>query len=322
MLKVSSHRSSLVKQLILITALCFTSLSFAQQASPTTQHEHSQVEQRATTATAEQATTDTTDNESYQSTLDQAVTAENIEQAELSLDHDLSPWGMYQNADIVVKAVMIGLLLASLATWTIFFAKLFELLIAKRRLRKEMAALRNTKNLKQAKEVANQFSNNSLATLLIKDIQEELELSADSTSHEGIKERAAFRQDRLVAASGRRMNTGTSILATIGAVSPFIGLFGTVWGIMNSFIGIAKSQTTNLAVVAPGIAEALLATAMGLVAAIPAVIIYNAFTRSIGHYKVMVSDISAHALLLLSRDLDHKSHIASTTTRSNVTKIG
>lgn len=323
MLNVSSRRSSLVKQLILITTLCFTSLSFAQQVSPTTQHEYPQVEQSTTATAAEQPTTNTTNNETSQPTLNPAVTAENIQQAEQSLDHDLSPWGMYQNADIVVKAVMIGLLLASLATWTIFIAKLFELITSKRRLRQEMAALRNTKNLRQANEVANTFSKNSLATSLIEDLQEELELSADSTSHEGIKERAAFRQDRLVAASGRKMNAGTSVLATIGAVSPFIGLFGTVWGIMNSFIGIAKSQTTNLAVVAPGIAEALLATAMGLVAAIPAVIIYNVFTRSISHYKVMVSDISAHALLLLSRDLDRKSHTASTTTtRSNVTKIG
>ncbi|MFD1261579.1 tonB-system energizer ExbB [Entomomonas asaccharolytica] len=322
MLNVSSRRFSLVKQLILITTLCFTSLSFAQQASPTTQHEH-QVEQSTTVPTTEQATTNTADNEDTQTALTPTVISENSQQATPSLDHDLSPWGMYQNADIVVKAVMIGLLLASLATWTIFIAKLFELLTAKKRLRQEMAALRNTKNLKQANEVANTFSKNSLATSLIDDLQEELELSADSTSHEGIKERAAFRQDRLVAASGRKMNAGTSILATIGAVSPFIGLFGTVWGIMNSFIGIAKSQTTNLAVVAPGIAEALLATAMGLVAAIPAVIIYNVFTRSISHYKVMVSDISAHALLLLSRDLDRKSHTASTaTTRSNVTKIG
>ncbi|MBT9531292.1 MAG: MotA/TolQ/ExbB proton channel family protein, partial [Pseudomonas sp.] len=92
--------------------------------------------------------------------------------------------------------------------------------------------------------------------------------------------------------------------ATIGSTAPFVGLFGTVWGIMNSFIGIAKSQTTNLAVVAPGIAEALLATALGLVAAIPAVVIYNVFARSITGYKAQVADASAQVLLLVSRDLD------------------
>lgn len=247
-----------------------------------------------------------------------------IETSDTSIAHDLSPWGMYQNADIVVKLVMIGLLLASIATWTIFIAKLTELLGAKKKLRREFAALAAAKNLKQASEIAHTFTANSLATALVKDVQDELELSADTTSHEGIKERAAFRQDRLVAASGRKMNVGTGVLATIGSVSPFVGLFGTVWGIMNSFIGIAKSQTTNLAVVAPGIAEALLATAMGLVAAIPAVIIYNVFTRSIAHYRVMVSDISAQTLLLLSRDLDRKSHTANlaNANRLNVTKIG
>jgi len=110
---------------------------------------------------------------------------------------------------------------------------------------------------------------------------------------------------RLEAAAGRQMIRGTGILATIGATAPFVGLFGTVWGIMNSFIGIAKTQTTNLAVVAPGIAEALLATALGLVAAIPAVVIYNVFARSIAGYKAQVSDASAEVLLLVSRDLDH-----------------
>jgi biopolymer transport protein ExbB len=100
------------------------------------------------------------------------------------------------------------------------------------------------------------------------------------------------------------MNKGTGVLATIGATAPFVGLFGTVWGIMNSFIGISKAQTTNLAVVAPGIAEALLATAIGLFAAIPAVVIYNQFTRSIGRYRALVGDASAEVLRLVSRDLD------------------
>lgn len=323
MLKVPSRYSTLVKPLILIATLCFTSLSFAQQVTTTPTNEPPATVQTTPNAIAEQATDTATNETSPVTPVAPTVPTVTNQPLAQSLDHDLSPWGMYQNADIVVKAVMIGLLLASLATWTIFIAKLAELLTAKRRLRQEMAALRKATNLKQANEVANTFAKNSTSTLLIADLQEELELSADTTSQEGIKERAAFRQERLVAASGRKMNAGTSILATIGAVSPFIGLFGTVWGIMNSFIGIAKSQTTNLAVVAPGIAEALLATAMGLVAAIPAVIIYNAFTRSISHYRVMVSDISAHTLLLLSRDLDRNSYTASTpTARANVTKIG
>jgi biopolymer transport protein ExbB len=99
------------------------------------------------------------------------------------------------------------------------------------------------------------------------------------------------------------MMRATGILATTGATAPFVGLFGTVWGIMNSFIGISKLHTTNLAVVAPGIAEALLATAFGLAAAIPAVVIYNAFVRSITQYRALYADASVEILTLVSRDL-------------------
>ncbi|MNC40479.1 Biopolymer transport protein ExbB [compost metagenome] len=152
--------------------------------------------------------------------------------------------------------------------------------------------------------MAEAFDARSLSTMLINEAQNELELSAGSEDNEGIKERTGFRLERRVAAAGRHMGRGNGFLATIGAISPFVGLFGTVWGIMNSFIGIAQSQTTNLAVVAPGIAEALLATAIGLVAAIPAVVIYNVFARVIGGYKASLGDVAAQVLLLQSRDLD------------------
>ncbi|WP_434654707.1 tonB-system energizer ExbB [Pseudomonas sp. R3-56] len=221
----------------------------------------------------------------------------------LGMAHDLSPWGMYKNADVVVKAVMIGLAIASIITWTIWIAKGFELLGAKRRLRGEIAALKKAATLKEASTTAGKEG--TLANLLVHDALEEMRLSANSREKEGIKERVSFRLERLVAACGRNMSSGTGVLATIGSTAPFVGLFGTVWGIMNSFIGIAKTQTTNLAVVAPGIAEALLATALGLVAAIPAVVIYNVFARSIAGYKAQVSDASAEVLLLVSRDLDH-----------------
>ncbi|AZF29383.1 tonB-system energizer ExbB [Pseudomonas sp. R2-60-08W] len=221
----------------------------------------------------------------------------------LGMAHDLSPWGMYQNADVVVKAVMIGLAIASIITWTIWIAKGFELLGAKRRLRTEIVHLKKAATLKEASETATKKG--TLANLLVHDALEEMRLSANTREKEGIKERVSFRLERLVAACGRNMSSGTGVLATIGSTAPFVGLFGTVWGIMNSFIGIAKTQTTNLAVVAPGIAEALLATALGLVAAIPAVVIYNVFARSIAGYKAQVSDASAEVLLLVSRDLDH-----------------
>lgn len=221
----------------------------------------------------------------------------------LGMAHDLSPWGMYQNADIIVKIVMIGLAIASIITWTIWIAKGFELLGAKRRLRTEIVHLKKATTLKEASESA--AKKGTLAHLLVHDALEEMRLSANTREKEGIKERVSFRLERLVAACGRNMSNGTGVLATIGSTAPFVGLFGTVWGIMNSFIGIAKTQTTNLAVVAPGIAEALLATALGLVAAIPAVVIYNVFARSIAGYKAQVSDASAEVLLLVSRDLDH-----------------
>ncbi|MGE8100899.1 tonB-system energizer ExbB [Pseudomonas fluorescens] len=221
----------------------------------------------------------------------------------LGMAHDLSPWGMYQNADIIVKIVMIGLAIASIITWTLWIAKGLELLGAKRRLRGEIASLKKATTLKEAS--ASAAKEGTLANLLVHDALEEMRLSANSREKEGIKERVSFRLERLVAACGRNMSSGTGVLATIGSTAPFVGLFGTVWGIMNSFIGIAKTQTTNLAVVAPGIAEALLATALGLVAAIPAVVIYNVFARSIAGYKAQVSDASAQVLLLVSRDLDH-----------------
>ena len=237
----------------------------------------------------------------------------------LGMAHDLSPWGMYQNADIIVKIVMIGLAIASIITWTIWIAKGFELMGAKRRLRSEIVHLKKATTLKEASATATKPG--TLANVLVHDALEEMRLSVNSREKEGIKERVAFRLERLVAACGRNMSSGTGVLATIGSTAPFVGLFGTVWGIMNSFIGIAKTQTTNLAVVAPGIAEALLATALGLVAAIPAVVIYNVFARSIAGYKAQVSDASAEVLLLVSRDLDH----LPTTERSaqpHVVKVG
>jgi biopolymer transport protein ExbB len=173
---------------------------------------------------------------------------------------DLSVWGMYHHADIVVKVVMIGLILASVVTWAIFFGKGAEIL-QQASPQARTAAAGEARSLDQASDIANGFDAKSLTTQLINEAQNELELSAGSEDNEGIKERTGFRLERRVAAVGRYMGRGNGYLATIGAISPFVGLFGTVWGIMNSFIGIAQTQTTNLAVVAPGIAEALLATA-------------------------------------------------------------
>jgi biopolymer transport protein ExbB len=220
----------------------------------------------------------------------------------LKLPRDLSPWGMFMAADIVVKAVMVGLAFASVLTWTIWFAKAIELLAARRRLGEAIAALGAARTWNDVRDLQ---SGKDAASALIAAADTELRQSADAMSPDGVKERIASRLERLEGAAGRQMIRGTGILATIGATAPFVGLFGTVWGIMNAFIGISKSHTTNLAVVAPGIAEALLATALGLVAAIPAVVMYNMFSRWIAGYRALHADASAEILRLISRDLDH-----------------
>jgi biopolymer transport protein ExbB len=221
---------------------------------------------------------------------------------------ELSPWSMFLAADVLVKAVMIGLAFASLVTWTIFIAKMIELSFVQRKLRNALAKIGDARSLSEAQFALG--AKDSVLSALLAAAMREARLSAGISSDSGIKERAASSFAEIVRAEARRIRLGMGLLATIGATSPFVGLFGTVWGIMNSFIGISKSQTTNLAVVAPGIAEALLATAFGLVAAIPAVIIYNHFSRVTKGYLELVSRSSGAAGRLLSRDLD-RTHISS-----------
>jgi biopolymer transport protein ExbB len=221
---------------------------------------------------------------------------------------ELSPWSMFMSADILVKAVMIGLAFASLVTWTIFIAKMIELSLAQRSLRAALARISDVRSLAEAQFALG--AKGSVLSSLLAAAMREARLSAGISSDAGIKERAASSFAEIVRAEARRIRLGMGLLATIGATSPFVGLFGTVWGIMNSFIGISKSQTTNLAVVAPGIAEALLATAFGLAAAIPAVIIYNHFSRVTKGYLELVSRSSGAAARLLSRDLD-RTHVSS-----------
>ena len=174
------------------------------------------------------------------------------------LPREVSPWGMFLHADPLVKAVMVGLAFASLVTWTVWLAKSIELLArsgASRPARPHRVA-----TLAQAQE---QLRNGtSPVAKLMQAAANEIRLSAKLRG-DGVKERIAWQLERIEAA-GRKISRGTGVLATIGSTAPFVGLFGTVWGIMNSFIGISREHTTNLAVVAPGIAEALLATASGL----------------------------------------------------------
>jgi biopolymer transport protein ExbB len=215
---------------------------------------------------------------------------------------ELSPWSMFLSADVLVQAVMIGLAFASLVTWTIFLAKTVQSALARRTLRRALARIGQTKTLSEA-QLAVGRSGNPLASLVAAALHE-IRISQESGAETGIQARAASRFSDIMRAEARTARHGMGVLATIGATSPFVGLFGTVWGIMNSFIGISKAQTTNLAVVAPGIAEALLATAIGLAAAIPAVIIYNHFARVSRTHIEMLGQASGAVARLLSRDLD------------------
>ena len=224
----------------------------------------------------------------------------------INVPRELSPWSMFMSADAVVKGVMIGLAFASLMTWTIFIAKMIELSVVQQKVRSALKKISEARSLAEA-QFALGAKEGALPSLLAACMRE-ARLSAGISSDAGIKERAASSCAEIVRAEARRVRLGMGLLATIGATSPFVGLFGTVWGIMNSFIGISKAQTTNLAVVAPGIAEALLATAIGLVAAIPAVIIYNHFARVTKGYLELVNRASGAAARLLSRDLD-RTHV-------------
>jgi biopolymer transport protein ExbB len=236
---------------------------------------------------------------------------------ESTLPRDLSPWGMFEAADKVVKAVMIGLAFASLVTWTIWLAKSLEFLAAGARLRRELRIVLAAGNLDEA-ERALRGGRGPMA-LMVRAARHETATAPAAIHHgdgRGLLQRVSSHLTRIEAQAARRLNFGIGVLATIGATAPFVGLFGTVWGIMNSFIGISESQTTNLAVVAPGIAEALLATALGLVAAIPAVVIYNLFARWIAGHRARLADASAAVERLVSRDLDHRRLVPSIAPRA------
>jgi biopolymer transport protein ExbB len=217
------------------------------------------------------------------------------------LPRNLSPWGMFMGSDIVVKAVMIGLAFASLVTWTVWLAKTVEIGRQRRLAKRRLGLLESDTTLAEV-EYQSRDGRDAVAQI-IQSAARETKLSGGIVD-DGLRERIALRLERVEASMSQRIARGTGVLASIGATAPFVGLFGTVWGIMNSFIGISEAHTTNLAVVAPGIAEALLATALGLVAAIPAVVIYNHFARAIASYRSILTDASAQVLLLVSRQRD------------------
>ena len=222
-----------------------------------------------------------------------------------TMPHDLTFTGMFLEATPVVKGVIIGLLAASVVTWTVWLAKALELGVSRRSLRRALATLSAAKSLSDVAETGDRTVDALLR-------EAALELAQSSGLPEAhVSDRIAARLERVQAAAARRALVGTNVLATIGSSAPFVGLFGTVWGIMSSFIGISQAQTTNLMVVAPGIAEALLATAFGLIAAIPAGVIYNAFARIIAGHRGLFGDAATLVLCMAGRDLDRRATLAA-----------
>lgn len=188
---------------------------------------------------------------------------------------DLSVIGLFNHADIVVKSIMIGLALASIVCWTIIFEKLFRTW----RLNREVRQLQEAVNSGQ---MIDSPKNRGLIAAVVSAVRAEWAEGARNASSGEVRDRLERAMRTAAKHELKNIEKGLPFLATIGSAAPFIGLFGTVWGIMNSFTAIAQTKDTSLAVVAPGIAEALFATAVGLAAAIPAVIAYNQFTVSLG----------------------------------------
>jgi biopolymer transport protein ExbB len=175
---------------------------------------------------------------------------------------------------------MISLLLASICSLSVWLAKTFIVWRSGHALRADLARLHHLPTLTDA--AAGIGGRSHIALAMVGEAAREVELSSGLADRARIKERVASRLDVIETAVARSMRTGTGLLASVGATAPFVGLFGTVWGIMNSFTSIAQQKDTSLAVVAPGIAEALFATALGLAAAIPAVMAYNMISVSLG----------------------------------------
>ena len=227
--------------------------------------------------------------------------------ADAILPHDLSPYGMFMAADWVVKAVMLSLAFASLVTWTVWVAKTLQLFGARQRANRGLKAVVKARSLQDAL-IALERRGGVVATM-VRAAKHEMSLSDAAIDHAGgagVKERVSSALGRIEARAGRQMAKGTGVLASIGSTAPFVGLFGTVWGIMTSFQSIAVSKNTSLAVVAPGIAEALFATAIGLIAAIPATIFYNKFTSEVNRQAARLEGFADEFSAILSRQIDER----------------
>lgn len=196
--------------------------------------------------------------------------------------HDLSIYNLVMNADPVVQAIMAGLVLASIVCWAIIFEKMVRLMFLSRDVRRlERAAAEGAPGALE--ETLMKTRNSGLVGAILAAAESEsTEGACRSENRTGVRERLERAMRTAMKRELARIESGLPFLATVGSVAPFVGLFGTVWGIMHSFTSIASAKDTSLAVVAPGIAEALFATALGLAAAIPAVVAFNQISVSLG----------------------------------------
>ena len=216
---------------------------------------------------------------------------------------------LIQQADVIVQSVMLMLLIASMWSWTIVFDKVFKFYILKIKTNK-FEELFASEKLDNILLIAQKNNDHPFARIFLAAMKEWRSSNIKSIIQSGeekkssLKERINGAMQVVAAKSCEKLESGMHLLAIIGSVGPFVGLFGTVWGIMNSFQGIAISKNTSLAVVAPGIAEALLATAIGLFAAIPAVFFYNIYQNKIGQFSDKMNNFSIMIINVLSRELD------------------
>ena len=223
--------------------------------------------------------------------------------------HDLSMWGLFMMADPIVKAVMLMLVAASIWSWTIIFAKRSRLKRLNAQARKFEDSFWSGEALDKIHERVKNNKKDPLQVTFTAGMDEwntgvASGFSKQASLQAGLRQRVERAMSVAIGREMDKLERGMTFLASVGSTAPFIGLFGTVWGIMNSFSAIASSNNTSLAVVAPGIAEALFATALGLVAAIPAVIAYNVFSNELNRYADRLENFATEFLAILSRHLD------------------
>ena len=223
----------------------------------------------------------------------------------------VTPITMFMDAEWVVKIVMIGLLLASILSWTLLIIKLIEFAGLNRSANNFVEAFRGARSIADINRIATseEFEGNPLADMAAAasgevELSRQAGLQVAGENRDSTVSRASSAVSAVQSGLAKRLSGGMTFLASVGSAAPFVGLFGTVYGIMISFIGIANTNTTNLAVVAPGIAQALLATGIGLFAAIPAVIFYNYFQTRISGFGTRTDGFIAELTNAISRQLD------------------